>query len=407
MSFETLKEAILKTPSTGSLEALSTQGKKYLETLELPHRRIENWKYTNLRSVFAEELHAPQDTSSKNSIATPNGFESIVFVDGELVSMSDGLKNSITVANEVEISEFDFEDYYDDDFASILNKSSANKSHLITVGKNTAIEQPLYIRQHYTQANTYNNYNSFIFIEKSAEVQLVEEFTSEQDLLINHKSRIKLEQNAKLGHTVLQNINTTSNIFLQFSSQVESDGYYSNNVVNIGASLSRTNFYGELVGENAELDAHGLYLLNEGQHHDTMSYIRHISPKSYSHQLYKGVLDGKSRGVFSGIIRIEKDAQEVSSDQLNKNLLLSQKAQANSRPQLEIYADDVKCAHGSTTGQLNDEELFYFESRGITPEKAQSILARAFIFDVILKIKNIPIRKYVEEVLVSSHKVSQ
>lgn len=180
-------------------------------------------------------------------------------------------------------------------------------------------------------------------------------------------------------------------------SKIKADSHYSNVNIHTGSRLTRHNVHSEINEEGATSDIHGLYILNDDTHVDTNSFIHHNAPHTFSNQLYKTVLDDSSRGVFTGLIRVEKDSQKVDSKQLNKNLLLTKKAHANSRPQLEIYADDVKCAHGSTTGQIRDDELFYFQSRGINAVKARKILAKAFINEVIFKIENLNIRKQILE----------
>ena len=153
-------------------------------------------------------------------------------------------------------------------------------------------------------------------------------------------------------------------------------------------------------GEEIKSNLNGLYIANEKQHIDTNTIIKHNKPNSYSKEIYKGILDDEARAVFSGKIIVEKDAQKSNAHQLNRNILLSSNATINSKPQLEIYADDVKCAHGSTTGQLSDEELFYFEARGIKKSKARQMLAKAFAFDVVLKIDNLHMRKIIEQKLI-------
>jgi Fe-S cluster assembly protein SufD len=158
--------------------------------------------------------------------------------------------------------------------------------------------------------------------------------------------------------------------------------------VDAGGKLSRNNISIQLNDEGARCAAHGLYALTGEAQSDTNTYIRHAKGHTESSQLYKGIMADRSHGIFAGIIRMDRDAQLCSSEQLNKNLLLSKGAHAHSRPQLEIFADDVKAAHGSTTGQLSEEELFYFQSRGVSPERAQRLLAHAFLNDVLLKIKN-------------------
>jgi Fe-S cluster assembly protein SufD len=166
------------------------------------------------------------------------------------------------------------------------------------------------------------------------------------------------------------------------------DANFRNFIFNLEGEFSRRNIEIRLNESGCHAESYCLYLLNQKEHSDIFTKIEHLSPDTTSEQLAKGILDDNSKGIFTGKIHIHPDAQRVYSSQLNKNLLLSKKAQAHSQPQLEIFADDVKCSHGSTTGQLSDDEIFYFESRGIPHEKARTLLSWAFAMEVVNKVKN-------------------
>jgi Fe-S cluster assembly protein SufD len=165
--------------------------------------------------------------------------------------------------------------------------------------------------------------------------------------------------------------------------------------------LDREDVTTVLRGEGAESLLHGLYLISGEQHVDNHTVIDHAKPHCSSRELYKGILDGKSSGVFNGKIIVRKDAQKTDSKQSNKNLLLSEDSVINTKPQLEIYADDVKCTHGATIGQIDQEAVFYLRSRGIGLEAARSLLTQAFASDVIDKIKFEPVRTRLRETLVA------
>ena len=172
----------------------------------------------------------------------------------------------------------------------------------------------------------------------------------------------------------------------QFHGQVRKNSSITTLLSHLGPQMARHNVYVELQDKNATANAYGLYELSQNQHCDCQTYIDHQSPYSYSEELYKGVLKDNSHGVFRGRIKIAQDAQKVEANQLNKNLILSKKARANSMPQLEIFADDVKCSHGSTTGQISEDEIFYLQSRGITAQKAYQLLVESFTKEILLKI---------------------
>jgi Fe-S cluster assembly protein SufD len=166
--------------------------------------------------------------------------------------------------------------------------------------------------------------------------------------------------------------------------------------VSLGGLLVRNEVNAKLAGEGCEATVNGFYLLEENQHLDNHTLIEHAQPNCTSHELYKGILGGSSQGVFRGKIHVHKIAQKTDAFQTNQNLLVSENANANAKPQLEIYADDVKCSHGVTIGQLDEDAIFYLRARGIGKENARNLLVHAFANDIINRVKVDPIRKHLE-----------
>ena len=174
---------------------------------------------------------------------------------------------------------------------------------------------------------------------------------------------------------------------------------YASYAVSLGAGIARHDLNVALAGENIETTIDGLYVVTGEQHTDSHTSIDHQKPRSASNQLYKGILDGRSRAIFNGKVFVREGALLTDARQLNKNLLLSSDAHVDTKPQLEIFADDVKCAHGATVGQLEDEELFYLSARGITPERARALLTYGFAEDVISRIKLKSAREHLDRVI--------
>jgi Fe-S cluster assembly protein SufD len=183
----------------------------------------------------------------------------------------------------------------------------------------------------------------------------------------------------------------------QVSQQTKS--VYHNSTITLSGALVRNNLNVSLDGEYCELFMNGLYMLNGTTHVDNHTVADHRLPNSQSHELYKGILDEKSSGVFNGKIFVRQDAQKTNAYQSNKNILLSDTATMNTKPQLEIWADDVKCSHGTTTGALDEEPLFYLMARGISRQKAKSLLMYAFADDVLNKIKIEAVRALTEKII--------
>ena len=372
-----------------------------LSTIEIPNRKVETWKYTNLSSDLGHDFQFQGTSNIPKQISKKEGFYNLIFIDGifsrnhsdvfpfiieELESFSND-KLSELVTNKTELSE---------DFSETINRSFLGTGYVLSFKPDEKCEKPLYIQRIYTQKDRFYNETYFYNLPAFSHIEILEEITSVQKSFINISNHSHTGKNAFLSKNTVQNTDLESLVLYQDNGQILKDARYLGTVFTLGAKKSRTFLNIELLGENSQADLHGLYALNNEQHHDTYSKIHHKTAHTDSRQVYKGIINDNARGVFTGKVRIDQDAQLVNAEQLNKNLLLSKKAHANSRPQLEIYADDVKCSHGSTTGQLSDDELFYFLARGIKKEKARQMLAKAFAHDVILKIPNQEIQKSIQ-----------
>jgi Fe-S cluster assembly protein SufD len=174
------------------------------------------------------------------------------------------------------------------------------------------------------------------------------------------------------------------------------DSHYHHFMFGTGAALSRNNVYTKLGGEGCGATLNGLYLLDGAQHLDTQTRIEHAEPNCYSRELYKGILDGTSHGVFNGKVYVHPVAQKTDGKQTNNTLLLSERAQIDTKPQLEIFADDVKCTHGATVGRLDQTSLFYMKSRGVSDALARQLLTYAFAADVLETIELEPVKDGLE-----------
>ena len=198
---------------------------------------------------------------------------------------------------------------------------------------------------------------------------------------------IALRDGARLEHYKVQRESIDSFHVAATNATLGTNASYDSTAINFGAQLCRHDVVVNMTKEGAECWVDGLYVVSSGQHTDTHSVIDHQQPHCTSHQLYKGILDGKSRAVFNGKIFVRHGAQKTDAMQTNKNLLLSKEARVDTKPQLEILADDVKCAHGAAVGQIDEDEMFYLQTRGIHAELARNLLTYGFAEEVINKIK--------------------
>jgi Fe-S cluster assembly protein SufD len=208
-----------------------------------------------------------------------------------------------------------------------------------------------------------------------------------------------VKEYARLVHYKVQDEGASAFHVASTQARLGRASLYDLTTITLGAQLSRHDISVSFEDEGAECWVDGLYLVGAGQHADTHSLIDHLKPHCTSHQNYKGILDGTSRAVFNGRVFVHKDARNTDAVQSNKNLLLSSEARVDTKPQLEIYNDDVKCAHGATVGQLEDEELFYLVSRGLHTELARNLLTYGFAEEIVEKIKIQSIKAQLDEAI--------
>lgn len=244
---------------------------------------------------------------------------------------------------------------------------------------------------------------NLIITGRNSQVALVESYISlaNDNYLTNAVTEISVGENSVVDYYKLQSESTRAFHIGTLYVHQDRQSNFSSNSLSFGGALVRNNVTVALDAEGAECTLNGLYLVTGRQHVDNHTVIDHIKPQCNSRELYKGVLDGRSRGVFNGKILVRKDAQKTNANQTNKNLLLSDNALIDTKPQLEIFANDVKCTHGATIGQLEEEALFYLRSRGVGLENARAILIYAFASEVINRIKLDPVRSYVDNILSS------
>jgi len=212
---------------------------------------------------------------------------------------------------------------------------------------------------------------------------------------------IVLAANARLEYYKVQRESQRAYHIATTTAELGRSSSFNSTAITMGAALARHDIRISLDAEGAECWVDGLYVVGTGQHADTHSMIDHRQPHCTSHQLYKGILDGKSRAVFNGKVFVREGAQKTDAMQTNRNLLLSDEARVDTKPQLEIFADDVKCAHGATVGQLEEEELFYLVSRGLSPDLARNLLTYGFAEEVISKINVESIRTQLDEAVLN------
>lgn len=230
---------------------------------------------------------------------------------------------------------------------------------------------------------------------------LIETYSSRSARFVNTAIQIVLEDNAQLMHYRVQRESAETFQYGMTDVLLGRDSTYNSTNISFGGVLTRHDINVKFTAEGGEAYVDGLYMLDGNQHHDTHSVIDHAVPNCISHQTYKGVLNGRSRGVFNGKVFVREDAHGTDARQSNKNLLLSNEARVDTKPQLEIFNDDVKCSHGATVGQLEDEELFYLLTRGLPAPLARNLLTYGFAEEIINKITAGTIKEELDAVVLN------
>jgi Fe-S cluster assembly protein SufD len=391
------------------------------QSLDFPTTRNEEWKYTNVtpilkvpfRQIF--DLNAADLTLKCIAKFTFEGSRrsQLVFVNGlysrELSDLS-GITGDIVVNNFSGVPAEHakviskhlgiYADYRAQAFTA-LNTAYTGDGAFVYIPNGKVVEKPIHLLFISTASEPIASHPRLLIVAgRGAIATVIESYASIDPLYFtNAVTEVVTEEGAMLDHYRLQE--ESPNAFHIGSTAVyqERDSHYISIAIALGAEISRHNITAVLSDENIETTINGLYVMASRQHHDSHTRIDHQKPHSTSHQLYKGILDGKSRAVFNGKVIVREGALLTDSRQLNKNLLLSSEAHVDTKPELEIFADDVKCSHGAAVGQLEDEELFYLASRGLAPEHARALLTYGFAEDVISKIKLKSVREQLDRIV--------
>ena len=393
---------------------------RQFDQLGFPTVRHEEWKYSNVAGLLKQSFDLDETTTLTAEDLAPLEIPNL---DGNILYFINGryhaeLSRIISPASEVQITSFanalktepeltgthfaHYADYQDSAFTA-LNTALANDGVVIRVPDNTTVEQPIILR-FITDTRTKNiasQPRNLIVVGKNAEVMVAESYRTlgSGTSFVNVVTEIVLDRDARMQYYKVQDETEKAyHIGTTQVNQTDNSHFYSATVT-LNGSFVRNNLNIRIDGQHAEAFMYGLYMPNGRQHVDNHTLVDHAMPNSYSSELYKGILDGNSTGVFNGKIFVRPDAQKTNAYQSCKNVVLSPGASMNTKPQLEIFADDVKCSHGTTTGQLNDEALFYMRSRGIPKDEARTLLLYAFSQDVLSQIKIQPIREYLEKVV--------
>lgn len=364
---EQFKEA-LKRPASEDLRPLREEAFRFFEAIGFPTVKSEDWKYTNVAPIAKEDWKVASIGPTLSS--ADERF-------GGLFGKFHFERNGFTALNQA--------------FAEIVT---------VTIPRETKVEEPIELSFAADDGAAIFP-RVLIIAETGSKATIIETYASPQKSFTNAAVQIVVEDNANLTHYRVQK--ESADAFHVGTTEVtlRRGSFYNSTNINLGGLLSRHDIDLKFTGEGSEAFVDGLYMLNGSQHADTHSTIDHLVPNCTSHQSYKGVLNDKSRAVFNGKVFVRENAHGTDAQQSNKNLLLSNDARVDTKPQLEIFNDDVKCAHGATVGQLEEEELFYLLTRGLPENLARNLLTYGFAEEIINKIGIESIKKELDSAVLN------
>ena len=410
------KPSWLQTLHQGGFDRFSATG--------FPTTRDEDWRFTNISAIVQTNF---QLNCNGHRLPTKHQVESyriagavcqLTFVDGRFLpqlSSPGTLSKGVTVAGlaaqlaskpqQVEPHLGRYLNTQRDAFAA-LNTAFLEDGGFVHMAKNTVLEEPIHLLFVSTanEAPTMSHPRNLIVVEEGSQATIIEEYVSLGGVpaLCNTATELIAGDSAVVSHYMIEREDVEAfNVSTLRMEQGRNANIASHSVL-IGGALVRNNVHPVLAGEGGECLINGLFIGNGSQHLDNYMLVEHAQPHCGSRQFYNGILDGSAHGVFHGRIVVHKDAQKTDAKQTNRNLLLSDQAQIDTKPQLEIYADDVKCTHGATIGQIEENPLFYLRSRGIDEASARRLLLLAFASECLDRMKEGPARNHVET-LINAH----
>ncbi len=391
------------------LHDVRTHAIKNFENKGFPTKKEEAWRYTSLNSILKNDFSVFPKKENNIEFKDVKRFflheidtHKVIFVDGIFSSFlsattHDGLDVCLmsSALNKPKykmiIDEFFNKIASQDDSLTSLNTAFASEGAYINIPKSKVVEKPIEIIYFSTGSETalMLQPRNLVIVGENAHVQIIERHQSlnENPSLTNSVTEIFAQKRAIIDYYKIQNDTLEANLIDNTFVSQKQESIVSVNTFSFGGNLTRNNLNFYHFGERIVSNLNGITIIGEKQHVDHYTLVQHATPNCESHQDYKGIFSDRATGVFNGKIFVEKEAQKTNAFQKSNNILLSDKATINAKPQLEIFADDVKCSHGCTIGQLDENAMFYMQTRGIPKKEAKALLMYAFSNAVIESIK--------------------
>jgi Fe-S cluster assembly protein SufD len=400
---------------------LREEARSHFAALGLPTTRLEEWRYTNVARIAATDfrLAEPRPTPIDRAVVEKISFpvfacSLFVFVNGRFEPK---LSSSRIVSGDLRVESIArlrsenpaalephlgrYADPKQHPFVA-LNTAFLDDGAVVTIPKGTQLENPVHlVFISNGETPTLSHPRVLVVAEENSRAVVIQDHVSlgQQEQFTNSVSEVVTRANADLDLVILQRENDLTHHVSNLATRQERDSRLKTHTVTLGGSLVRNDLGAVLAEEGAQCTMNGVFLGTGSQLIDNHTLVDHAVPHGTSRELYKGILCGRAKGVFRGRIIVRRDAQKTDAEQSNPNLLVTEGAEINTKPQLEIYADDVKCSHGSAIGRLDDDALFYLRSRGMDIDKARLVLTRGFAVEVLEKLPAPALRDATLEVL--------
>lgn len=408
---------LMKNPTAdtvGNQQQLREEAYKAIHKLNFPTLKDERWKYTRVAGIlkkdFEQKTGEVPESVEAYKIADYNA-DVLVFVNGifnadlSKVEKQSGI-HVLTLA-QGKVEHYDVIDRWMGTIAdhhtnifTAMNTAFHKTGVLVYAEKKARAERAVHIIDISSGEGVTHAPRNLFVAEDDAELEITHSFYGDTgENFINGVNEIYLGKHANVEYQLIQQNGVKSN-HIQSTDVYQNEGStFTSGSFTVGGKLVRNEINVSVNGENCETRLNGAFLTADKQHVDNHTIVDHLMPMCNSHENYKGILSGKSTGVFNGKVFVRKDAQKINAFQSNQNILLSDDAVINSKPELEIYADDVKCSHGSTTGQLDEEALFYLMSRGMKKSDAVNLLVKAFTAETLEHVSSEPLANYITELV--------
>ncbi len=403
----------------GALQTFRSNALENFKQYGIPGNKHEEWKYTRINTLFQQQLmlgttnkFAKADLDAFRLPGAENAFE-LFFINGIFQSDLSYLGDEITVLSLETAATSSFASIvethlghsskYHPDGINALNTAFVNGGVFIHIAEGKQIEQPVYI--YYINdsriAATLALPRTLVYVSAGANIQIAEQHVTigNETSFTNQVTEVIVDRDAVVNFYKIQQEGPNAHQVCTTHFRQIGKALTNATTISLSGGLVRNNLNMVMEAEYGESHMFGLYLLDGKTQVDNHTIVDNVMPNCFSNELYKGIMDGESTGIFNGKIFVRKDAQKTNAYQSNKNILLSDNAAANTKPQLEILADDVKCSHGCTIGKLDEEAMFYLRARGIGERNAQALLLHAFAVDILDNIKTAPLRTYIDQLI--------